>query len=181
MQRARFWILCALGALVIMAGALLMGTRFLVSEAQLLQSMLPADVDMRLDNLTLNEAGEDGRTLIMNADTANYYKTQDLFLMERVRARILTPDGNYTIDADFGRYEQGKKMMTLTGTIKVVNQADAGILTTESLVMKFEQNLIEGEENFCYSTPTADLNGSSFIFNSKSRNLTVNGRVYLLF
>lgn len=181
MQRARFWILCALGALVVMAGALLMGSRYLISEAQLLKSLLSADVDMRLDNLTLREAGEDGRSLILDADMAHYYKSRDLFLMERVRARILTDDGNYTVDADSGRYEQSQKVMTLTGSVRVVNENEAGILTTESLIMKFDQNVFFSEESFCYTTPTADLNGSSFVFNSKSGNLLVNGRTYLLF
>lgn len=181
MQRIRFWIICVLVALVVTAGALLIGSRYLVTEVQFLESLLPADVDMRLDNLTLSEAGVDGRSIIMNADTGHYYKSRDLFLLERIRARILTADGNYTIEADSGRYEQKTRVMFLTGSVRVVNETDAGILSTASLVMKFDQNEFYGEEAFCYTTPTSDLNGSSFVFNSQTRQLSVNGRTYLLF
>ncbi len=180
MQRARFWILCAMGALVVISGILLFGAHYWSKSVGSLKNMLPAEVDMRLDNLVLNEAGDSGRTMVINADSAQYYKTQDLFILHRIRAQVLTDQGDYDIEADSGRYEQGLRVVDLTGSIKVVT-TDGGVLTCETLTLKFEEDLLVSDGPFCYSTPTGDLEGTSFVFNTKAKTLTVGGRTDLLF
>ena len=180
MQRARFWILCAMGALVVISGILLFGARYWAVTAQSLKNMLPAEVDMRLDNLTLNEAGSEGRSMVISADSAHYYKTQDLFKLVKVRAHIFTDQGDYRVEADSGRYEQGRQVVDLEGSIRVVT-SDGGVLTCEALTMKFEENLVTSDKRFCYSTPTGDLEGNSFVFHTKDKRLEVGGRTHVLF
>jgi Organic solvent tolerance protein OstA len=180
MQRARFWILCAMGALLVISGILLFGARYWAMNAKALKNMLPDQVDMRLDNLTLNEAGADGRTMIINADSAQYFKSQDLFVLDRVRARILTDQGDYDIESDAGRYDQSQRVVDLSGNIKVVD-GDGGVLITKALTLKFGEGLLISEEEFCYSTPEADLEGKSFVFHTREKILQVEGRTHLLF
>lgn len=180
MQRVRFWILCAMGALVVISGILLFGARYWAVSAMSLKNMLPANVDMRLDNLTLNETGSGNRTMVVNADTAHYYKTQDLFVLDVVRAKIYSGQGHYDIVADKGRYEQGQRVIYLDGNIKVVDQ-DGGVLTCPSLVLKFEEGLLTSREPFCYSTPTTDLEGTGFNYYTREKLLKVDGRTHVLF
>lgn len=180
MQRARFWILCAMGALVVISGILLFGARYWAVNSRSLKNMLPADVDMRLDNLILNEVGAGDRTMSIKAVTAQYFKTKDLFVLEKVRATILTDKARYQIDADSGNYDQGQKVVDLSGNVKVADQ-DGGILLTEALTMKFNEGLLISEEPFCYTAPSFDLNGRSFVYRTNEKFLEVDGRVHFLY
>jgi len=180
MQRARFWILCALGALLVISGILLFGARYWSLSAKSLKNMLPANVDMRLDNLTLSESGAEDRTLTINAASAQYFKAQDMFVLDEVRAKILSDQGDFDIEADSGQYQQENRIIDLSGNVKVVD-GDKGVLTCETLTLRFEEGLLISENPFCYSLPTGDLEGRSFIYYTKDKILKVEGRAHLLF
>ena len=180
MQRARFWILCAIGALLVISGILLFGARYWSLSAKSLKNMLPANVDMRLDNLTLSESGAENRTMTVNAASAQYFKNQDLFVLDEVRAKILSDQGDFDIEADSGRYQQERRIIDLSGRVKVVD-GNLGVLTCETLTLRFEEGLLISENPFCYSTPTADLEGRSFIYNTNDKILKIEGRAHLLF
>lgn len=180
MQRARFWILCAMGALLVISGILLFGARYWAVSARSLKNMLPSDVDMRLDNLVLNEVGADNRTMSIKAESAQYFKTRDLFVLDKVRATILTDQNRYYIYADIGNYNQNEKVVDLSGNVKVADQ-DGGLLLTDALTMKFNEGLLVGEVPFCYSTPSVDLNGKSFIYHTQEKLLEVEGRTNFMY
>lgn len=180
MQRVRFWIMCAIVALVVISGLLLFGVRYWSARPGSLQNILPDDVDMRLDKLTVNETGSGDRTLIIDADTANYYKSEDIFLLQRVRAAIVSGANRYDIVADSGRYEQGRRVVYLTGHIQV-SDLDGGVLKCPSLELRFEEGLLLSSAPFCYSTPTVDLDGSAFSYHTDRKVLEVEGRTHVLF
>lgn len=180
MQRARFWILCAIGALLVISGVLLFGARYWVQSAKSLKNLLPANVDMRLDNLTLSESGTDNRALTINASSAQYFKLEDVFVLQNVRATIVSNQGSFDIEADSGRYQQGQRIIDLSGQVRVID-SEFGVLTTESLSFKFEDGLLTSPNPFCYSRPTSDLEGKSFVYNTNDKVLKVEGRVFLLF
>lgn len=169
-----------MGALLVISGILLFGARYWAVSARSLKNMLPADVDMRLDNLTLNEVGAGDRTMSIKADVAQYFKTKDLFVLERVRAIILTEGARYNIDADKGNYDQSLKVVDLSGNVRVADQ-DGGLLLTEALTMKFNEGLLISEEPFCYSTPSVDLEGLSFVYRTREKLLEVEGRTHFLY
>ncbi|MDR1920744.1 MAG: LPS export ABC transporter periplasmic protein LptC [Candidatus Adiutrix sp.] len=175
MQRARFLILCAIGALALISGIMLVSVRFRATGPQILKNILPANVDMRLDNLTLSEAGDSDRSMVINAASAHYYKTQDFFELKDVRARIISSQGQYVIVAENGRYEQGRRIITLTGAVRVVDD-QGGILTCPSLVFNFEEGFLRSDDRFCLNAPEYDLEGASFIFYTGDKRLDVKGR-----
>ncbi|MDR2725900.1 MAG: LPS export ABC transporter periplasmic protein LptC [Candidatus Adiutrix sp.] len=178
--RARFYLFCALLALLAASGALLFGANYWRQQFGGLKNMLPANVDMRLGRLTLSEAGEAGQALLIEAASALYNQTEDLFILEDVRARVGRGSDRYDITSAAGRYDQTRKMITLTGRVKVV-ESGGGVLVSEQLVMKFEAGLLISESPFCYADPESDLEGSAFVYNTRDRNLSVEGPVRLLF
>jgi LPS export ABC transporter protein LptC len=180
MQRARFWILCAMGALLVISGALLFGARHWAVSAKALKNVLPADVDMRLDNLVLSEAGEEGRSMVVNAASARYYKTRDLFELENIEARIISDEGDFRVVAARGQYAQSEKNIILNGNISLFDN-QSGVLSTASLRFNFGEGKLIGDEEFCYSTPALDLNGKSFVFHVRDKRLEVDGRTHMVF
>jgi len=178
-HRVRFYLLCLLLALLGGAGALLFGAGWRQKLGDL-KNMLPANVDMRLGRLTLNEADETGQTLVIEAASALYNQAGDFFILEDVRARVVQGSAVYNVTAAAGRYDQIPKTVTLNGGVRVV-ESGGGVLTSERLVMEFEAGLLVGESPFCYANPESDLEGSSFIYHTRDRSLTMRGPVRLLF
>ena len=179
-QRARFYLLCVLLALLAAAGALLLGANYWQKRIGLLKNMLPPNVDMRLGGLTLNEADEEGRTLFIEADTALYNQAGDFFTLEEVRAQVGRSADVYDITARRGRYDQAAGIITLTEEVKVV-ETGGGILLTDHLVLKPEEGLLSSESPFCYADPETELEGSAFVYHTRERRLFVEGPVRLLF
>jgi LPS export ABC transporter protein LptC len=180
LSRARFYLLCALLALLAASGALLFGANYWRQQLGGLKNMLPANVDMRLGRLTLSEAGETGQTLVIEAASALYNQAEDFFILDDVRAQVSRGPELYDITSVAGRYDQELKIITLTGQVKVVESGGA-VLLSERLILKFEAGLLISESPFCYADPESDLEGSAFVYNTRDRNLNVEGPVRLLF
>ena len=180
LARARFYLFCALLALLAASGALLFGANYWRQQLGGLKNMLPANVDMRLGRLTLNEADETGQTLVIEAASALYNQAEDFFILEDVRAQVGRGADLYDITSAAGRYDQTLKIITLTGQVKVV-EIGGGVLVSERLVMKFEAGILISESPFCYADPESDLEGSAFVYHTRDRNLDVEGPVRLLF
>ena len=177
-QQARFFLFCALLALLAGTAILLFGaSSYWRQQLGSLKSLLPANVDMRLGRLTLSEAGDQGRTLVIEADTALYNQNEDSFLLEEVRAKV-GPGPDYDITADAARYDQAAQVITLTGRVKIL-ESGGGILLSERLILKIADGLLISESPFCYADPETDLEGSAFVYEIRDRRLTVEGPVEL--
>ena len=180
MARARFYLFCALMALTVVSGVLLFGANYWRTQLAGLKNMLPPNVDMRLDRLTLSEIGTEGRTLVINATSALYNQPQDFFTLEEVRARVEHGSSTYDITSAAGRYDQAAKLITLTGQAKVADN-EGGLLLSEKLVLNLGEGLLTGDQDFCYATPEYDLAGTAFVYRLRDKFLEVEGRTHLLF
>jgi LPS export ABC transporter protein LptC len=180
MERVRFYIMCAMGALVTVSALLLFGAHYWRAQLGDLEDLLPDNINMRLDNLTLSEIGAEDRSMTITAASALYDQRQDTFNLEQIKARIYSGPNRYDITAEAGLYEQGRKIINLTGHVQVADDK-GGVLISEALTLKFEEGLLIGQKEFCYSTPEADLEGRTFIYRTHDQFLTVEGRTHLLF
>jgi LPS export ABC transporter protein LptC len=144
-----------------------------------LAGMLPANVDMRLGNLVLSETGAQGRSLSVEATSAHYYKDEDYFLLEDVVANIKSTDVVYSINAEKGRYEPDLKKVLLTGTVRT-SDSKGRIITSEEMEIDMINSTFSSSSAFCMEDPTLSLSGASFVYNTNSGQLEVEGRVFMM-
>ena len=180
MSRLRFLILCLLGGFVVVLGLLLWNAKSLSGlRLGALKNMLPSNVDMRLSNLILSEAGDAGKSITLNADTANYFKEQNYFILTGVDALIASTSGDFQVTAENGRYEPDLELVTLTGRVRTAG-GSGRILTSERLTLDMKNSRFFSEEPFCVEDPTLSLSGQNFTYNTKAGQLEVTGQVFLL-
>jgi LPS export ABC transporter protein LptC len=141
--------------------------------------MLPANVDMRLSNLVLNETGESGRTMSLNAATAHYFKEENYFLLNDITASVISEDTNLLVFADEGRYAPDQKAVVLTGHVRTEDQ-EGHVLTSSRLDLNMDSATLTSQGNFCLEDPALSLTGQSFVYNSKTGVLDVNGRLLFM-
>ncbi|MDR1546691.1 MAG: LPS export ABC transporter periplasmic protein LptC [Deltaproteobacteria bacterium] len=180
MSRLRFVIACFLGGFVLALGVLLWNAKHLAGfRLGALQNMLPANVDMRLGNLVLSEAGSQGRTMAVRADSAHYFRDEDYFLLTDVAAEIETEDGRYVISADEGRYEPKVRLVFLTGAVRAADSAGR-ILTSARMDLDLNQKAFSSRTSFCLEDPGLSLSGSSFVYDAAAGQLQAEGRITML-
>ncbi|MDR1576610.1 MAG: LPS export ABC transporter periplasmic protein LptC [Deltaproteobacteria bacterium] len=180
MLRLRFIILCAIGGFILFSSFLLLNTRYLTGlKLGALRNMLPANVDMRLSNLVLNEAGENGRRLALNATTAHYFKEEDYFLLNDVTANIESETQKFLVTAETGRYEPDKKAVTLTGAVRAVDN-QGRVLSSSRLDLDMDKGVLTSLGAFCLEDPSLSLSGVGFVYNTKTGLLDVEGRILFM-
>jgi LPS export ABC transporter protein LptC len=141
--------------------------------------MLPANVDMRLGNLTLNETDGEGRAVAVKAESAHYFKGEDYFLLNDVAADIDSQGSAYSVSAKSGRYEPKEKVVILTGGVRATDSMGR-VLTSGRLDLDMDNGAFLSQAEFCLENPTLSLSGQSFVYDSKNQLLTVEGRVFML-
>ncbi|MDR3155320.1 MAG: LPS export ABC transporter periplasmic protein LptC [Deltaproteobacteria bacterium] len=180
MSRLRFFILCLLGGFLAVLGVLLWNVReFPGFKLGSLKDMLPPNIDMRLSNLILDQAGTDGRSLALKALSASYFKEQDYFLLTGVNADVLTLDGAFSVKADTGRYEPEASLVVLTGSVRTAD-GQGRILSGPKLTLDMGRGVFSSEDPFCLTEPMMDLSGESFVYDTKKGILEVEGQVRLM-
>jgi LPS export ABC transporter protein LptC len=180
MSRARFLILCSLAGFVVMLGLMLWNAKNLSGfKRGALLNMLPANVDMRLGNLTLSETDGEGRAMAVKAESAHYFKEEDYFLLTNVAANIDSAGPSYAVAAKTGRYEPKDKLVVLTGAVRASDSLGR-VLTSGGLDLDMDGGVFTSRSSFCLEDPDLSLTGQSFVYDTKNGRLEVEGRVFML-
>jgi LPS export ABC transporter protein LptC len=143
-----------------------------------LKDMLPANVDMRLSNLVLNETGTGDRTLSLKALTANYFKDKNYFILNDIDADVISRDQTYVVKAENGRYEPDEDLIVLTGQVRATDSLGR-VLTSPRVIMDMKSGFFSSAEAFCLEDPKMSLTGQSFSYDTKKGLLEVEGQVLL--
>jgi LPS export ABC transporter protein LptC len=141
-----------------------------------LKDMLPANVDMRLNNLVLNQKGGDNRTLQIEAVTANYFKDKNYFILTNIDAHILSSFEIYSVTAENGRYEPDESLVTLTGQVRTTD-SKGRILESPRISLDMKSGVFSSHEPFCLQDPFISLSGQSLVYDSQKGYLVVDGQV----
>jgi LPS export ABC transporter protein LptC len=172
--------MCALAGFAAMLILMLWNAKNLAGfKRGALLNMLPANVDMRLGNLTLSETDGEGRSMAVKAESAHYFKDDDYFLLNEIAASIDSSGAAYSVAAKAGRYEPKDKLVFLTGGVRSSDNRGK-VLTSARLDLDMLEGTISSASEFCLEDPDMSLSGSSFVYDSKNGRLDVEGRVFML-
>jgi LPS export ABC transporter protein LptC len=180
MSRFRFFILCFLGGFLVVLGIILWNAhKFPGFTPGSLKDMLPANVDMRLNNLILSQKGDGKSSLRLEALTANYFKDKNYFILTNIVAHILSSEDSYEVTAENGRYEPDQNLVTLTGQVRTAD-SQGRIFSSPRISLNMENGIFSSSEPFCLENPTFSLSGQSLVYDSKRGYLEVHGQVQLM-
>jgi LPS export ABC transporter protein LptC len=168
-----------LAGFIVMLGLMLWNAKNLTGfKRGALLNMLPANVDMRLGNLTLSETDGDD-SMAVKADSAHYFKEEDYFLLTNVAADIGSSGAVYSVAAKSGRYEPKDQRVALTGGVRA-SDALGRVLTSGRLDLDMDQGTFASSVEFCLEDPDLSLSGQSFVYDTRRGLLEVEGRVLMI-
>lgn len=130
--RKRTLIVTIVIAIVASAVAVVLIMRNNVSQSKMLK-IVSDNVDLQVKNLNYTDVGDSGLKWEVKADSANYVKSDNIAILDKIRVRLVTPDGKTLImKGDKGKLHTDTKDMEISGNVEVVS--DKGDRLTTDLL-----------------------------------------------
>jgi len=94
------------------------------AKSRNLLKALPEQIDLQIKGFVYTEVGEGNSQWEMKADTATYYRKQNIALFNRVKIKLNMPDGkSFLMTGDKGQMFTDKKDVEIKGNVVITSDA----------------------------------------------------------
>jgi LPS export ABC transporter protein LptC len=130
-------------------------------------------VDLYIKDVHYTEVGESGNRLEINADSATFLKKENQARFDRIRMKLIQPDGKeYELAADRGNLRTDLKDVEIEGNVVIVsNRGDR--FTTGRLEYSDKERKISTEDVVTLHNPRFEVTGKGMIILLKSDQVTL--------
>jgi len=134
-------------------------------------------VDLFIRDVHYTEVGDSGNRLEINADSATFLKKENQARFDRVRMKLILPDGKtYELMADRGHLRTDLKDAEIEGNVVILsNRGDR--FTTDRLKYSAAEKKIHTEDPVTLSNPRFEVKGKGMILLLKSEHVTMTGGI----
>jgi len=170
-----------LAAAVIIVLAALAAVQFrgapTTEEKQAALKIIDDQVDLYIRDVHYTEVGDSGNRLEINADSATFLKKENLARFERVRMKLILPDGKtYELSADRGRLRTDLKDVDVEGNV-VILSSRGDRFNTDRLHYSDGEKKIHTKDAVTLTNPKFSVTGRGMTLLLKSEHLTLAGPV----
>ena len=133
--------------------------------------------DLYIKDVHYTEVGDSGNRLEINADSAAFLKKENQARFDRVRMRLILPDGKtYELSADRGRLKTDRKDIEIEGNVVILsNRGDR--FTTERLFYSDGEKKVFTQDAVLLTNPRFQVRGRGMSLLLKSEHVTLSGPV----
>jgi LPS export ABC transporter protein LptC len=130
-------------------------------------------VDLYIKDVHYTEVGESGNRLEINADSAAFLKKENQARFDRVRMKLIQPDGKvYELSADRGSLRTDLKDVEIEGNVVIVSSG-GDRFTTGRLQYSDKEKKISTEDVVTLQNPRFEVTGKGMIILLKSNQVTI--------
>jgi LPS export ABC transporter protein LptC len=146
-------------------------------QAQTGLKIIDDKVDLYIRDVHYTEVGDSGNRLEINADSATFLKKENQARFDRVRMKLILPDGKtYELTADRGHLRTDLKDVEIEGNVVILsNRGDR--FTTNRLKYSDGDKKIHTEDPVTLSNPRFEVKGKGMILLLKSEHVTMTGGI----
>lgn len=134
-------------------------------------------VDLFIRDVHYTEVGDSGNRLEINADSATFLKKENQARFDRVRMKLILPDGKtYELAADRGSLRTDLKDVEIEGNVVILsNRGDR--FATNRLKYSDSEKKIYTEDPVTISNPRFEMKGKGMVLLLKSEHVTMAGGI----
>ena len=146
-------------------------------ETQTGLKIIDDNVDLYIRDVHFTEVGDSGNRLEINADSATFHRKENLARFDRVRMKLILPDGKtYELTADRGQLRTDLKDVEIEGNVVILsNRGDR--FTTDRLKYSDGEKKIHTEDPVTLSNPRFEMKGKGMVLLLKSEHVTIAGGI----
>ncbi len=174
-RKTVLWAAALLTLALVAAGLYWGGQR--ADEKQPVLKIIDDNVDLYIKDVHYTEVGESGNRLEINADSATFLKKENQARFDRVRMKLILPDGKiYEMAADRGSLRTDSKDAELEGNVVILsNRGDR--FTTDRLKYSDGEKKIYTEDPVTLSSPRFEMKGKGMVLLLKSEQVAMSGGI----
>ena len=170
-----------LAAAVIVLSALVAAVLFrggpATEEKKTALKVIDDQADLYIKDVHYTEVGDSGNRLEIYADSAAFLKKENQARFEKVRMRLILPDGKiYELTADRGRLRTDRKDVDIEGDV-VILSSRGDRFTTDRLHYSDGEKKIHTEDAVTLTNPRFSVTGRGMTLLLKSEQVTISGPV----
>lgn len=134
-------------------------------------------VDLYIKDVHYTEVGDSGNRLEINADSAAFLKKENEARFERVRMKLILPDGKiYELSADRGKLRTDRKDVEIEGNV-VILSSRGDRFTTNRLFYSDGEKKIHTKDDVTLTNPRFVVQGRGMTLLLKTEHVTLSGPV----
>lgn len=144
---------------------------------EIVLSVASPDVDLQVNRFHYIEVGKGDTEWVIDADTAQYNKNNNIAQFDAVTIKIIASRGQrYTIQGKSGLYNTETKNMELKGDV-VIRSNKGDILTTDSLRYTDECGCLSTEDSVRFENENMELTGMGLVYDVNRAQFSITADV----
>ena len=175
-RKSRVFIIILIATIVSAAAVSLFLASSKSSPNQLL-NIISDKVDLQVKNVHYTDVGDSGMKWEINADSAKYVKNENLVLFDRIRVKLVMPDGRTLVmTGEKGKSNTETKDMEVSGNVEIIS--DKGDhLTTDILKYSGAEQRIYTDSAVKMENSRMQVKGVGMSFLLDDKDVTLLSRV----
>jgi LPS export ABC transporter protein LptC len=147
-----------------------------VSQSKLLK-IVSDNVDLQVKNLNYTDVGDSGLKWEVKADSANYVRSGNIAILEKIRVKLVMSDGKiFIMKGDKGKLYTDTKDMEISGNVEVISDKEDR-LTTDFLKYSGSEQRIYTEGAVKMENARMQVRGVGMSLSLADKDVTLLSRV----
>ena len=140
-------------------------------------NILADKVDLQVKNVLYTDVGASGMKWEIKADSAKYVKNENLVLFDRIRVKLVLPDGRTLVmTGDKGKSNTETKDMEVSGNVEIITEK-GDRLTTDILKYSGSQQRIYTDSAVKLENSRMQVKGVGLSFSLEDKDLALLSKV----
>jgi LPS export ABC transporter protein LptC len=146
------------------------------SQSKLL-NIVSDNVDLQIKDVNYTEVGDSGLKWEVKADSANYVKSENIAILDKIRVKLVMSDGKtFIMTGDKGKLHTDTKDMELSGNVEVISEK-GDRLTTDILKYSGSEQRIYTEEAVKMENSRMQVRGVGMSLSLDNKDVTLLSKV----
>ena len=173
----KIWIILGFTLPAILAAITLLILDLYKTAPKTLLKVMADHVDLQVKDVVYTDVGQSGEKWEIRADTARYLKKENLALFERVRIKLVTPEGKvFLMTGDRGRLQTDTKDIEISGNVEIVSE-QGDRFRTDTLHYTHEKSAVHTDGAVTMLAERIQIRGVGMTLNLKKGQLSLKSKV----
>jgi LPS export ABC transporter protein LptC len=173
----KIWIVSGIALSAVLAATALLIFGLYKTSPETLLKVMADNVDLQVRDVVYTDVGLSGEKWEIRADTARYFKKENMALFEKVRIRLVTPEGKtFLMTGDQGKLQTDTKDIEISGNVEIVSE-QGDRFRTDMLHYTHEKSAVHTDGAVTMKGHGMQIRGVGMTLNLKEGRLSLQSRV----
>ncbi len=173
----KVWVVLGFSLAAVLAAIALLVIDLHKTSPKTLLKVLADNVDLQVKDVIYTDVGQSGEKLEIRADTARYHKKENMAFFDRVRIRLVTPEGRiFRMTGNQGKLQTDTKNIEIFGNVEVLSD-HGDRLRTDVLHYTHAKSVVHTDGAVTMWGDQMQIKGIGMILNLKEGQLSLQSKV----